>query len=513
MRLATVSGGLAPLRALILSRWSPGLGVALVLAAFYWSSAATRAGGGDWGQFQTFGYMGGIAHPPGYPLIIGSTYLATRVVGFAEPAHVANIVGATYAVAAGVVLFYASWLLTRSRLAALLATVVFATGYSIWAEATQVGFVSVQTLLVFLLVGTLSAYDDQPTASRLIAVAFATGLSLTNHGLSIFMLPATAMFVVSRRSPGIASPGTLARVAAAFTLGLTPWLHVLRGLVVPVPIDRPEKLTRLSLLDLRRQVIDRSLAKESQSGASDQFLETGRQKLLAEWPSFAHDTLREYGWVWIVPALVGWIVLTRQRPRLAAWIAWTGLATLWFSLVTPPLLDSDRYFSVIFALLAVCLAVGIKWAMREVPRIVGAIGLDRLQMASLVVSLAVVLSVGLRIHQQLTGPARINVVRLRENAEEQAEMGLGIVRQMERGSVYFTNWTSSWYPRYARHVLGVDRDLSIETVDYGSMGFERASEILASGRRLYLQRSTPQYERAFNLVKRSGVFYEVLPKT
>ena len=503
----------APLRKAIASRWFPGVLLTLTLGTLYWLSAVTRVGGGDWGQFQTFGYMGGIAHPPGYPLIIGSTYLATRVIRFAEPAHVANIVGATYAVAAGVALFYLGWLLTQSRVAALLATVVFATGYSIWAEAAQVGFVSVQTLLIFLLIAALAAYDDRPSRSRLLAVAFATGLSLTNHGLSIFMLPATALFVASRRFPGIARPGVLVRAAAAFTLGLTPWLHVLRGLVVPVPIDRPENLTRLGLIDLRRQVIDRSLAKESQPIASDQFLESGRQKLIAEWPSFTHDTLREYGWVWIAPALLGWLILARQRPRLAAWIALTGVATLWFSLVTPPLLNSDRYFSVIYALLAVCLAVTVGWAAHAARQLADTYAPERLKIAALAVSLILLVAAGLRVHQQLTGPARINVVRLRENAEEQAEIGLGIVRHMEPGGVYFTNWTSSWYTRYARHVLGVDRGLSIETVDYGSMGFARANEVLASGRRLYLQRSTPEYEAAFNLEKRAGVFYEVLPRT
>lgn len=485
----------------------------LILGTFYWLSAVTRVGGGDWGQFQTFGYMGGIAHPPGYPLIIGSTYVATRVVRFAEPAHVANIVGATYAVAAGVVLFYSGWLLTQSRVAALVATTVFTTGYSIWAEASQVGFVSVQTLLVFLLIAALAAYDDRPTRPRLLAVAFATGLSLTNHGLSIFMLPATAGYVASRRFPGIAHPGTLARAAVAIALGLAPWLHIVRGLVVPVPIDRPENLTRLSLLDLRRQVFDRSLAKEGQAGHSGQLLETGRQKLLAEWPSFVHDMLREYGWVWIAPSLVGWLVLARRRPRLAAWIAWTGVVTLWFSLVTPPLLDSDRYFSVLYALLVVCLAVAIGWAIRAVGQLVGTFTPEHLRIATLAVSFVLLAAAGLRIHQQVSGPARINVVRLRENAEEQAEIGLGIVRHMETGGVYFTNWTSSWYTRYARHVLGVDRGLSIETVAYGSMGIERANEVLVSGRRLYVQRSTPQYEESFNLVKRASVFYEVLPKT
>ena len=501
------------LRKVLRSRWLPGVLVAMSLGPFYWLSAATRVGGGDWGQFQTFGYMGGIAHPPGYPLIIGSTYLATRVVRFADPAHVANVVGATYAVAAGVALFYTGWLLTRSRLAGLLATVVFTTGYSIWSEAAQVGFVSVQTLLVFLLVAALAAYDERPTRTRLVAVAFATGLSLTNHGLSIFMLPATAVFVASRRFPGIAKPGTLARAAAALVLGLAPWLHVLRGLFVPVPIDRPEHLTRLDFSDLKRQVIDRSIAKESQTNATEPMLESGRQKILAEWPSFTHDLWREYGWAWIAPALLGWLLMARRRPRLAAWIAWTGLATLWFSLITPPLLDSDRYFSVIYALLAVCLAVSLGWAVNAASQLADAFAPRHARLAVLAIGLIIVLAAGLRIHQQLTGPARINVVRLRENAEEQAEIGLGIVRHMEPGGVYFTNWTSSWYPRYARHVLGVDRGLSIVTVDYGSMGFDRAEEVLASGRRLYLQRSTPQYEAAFNVDKRAGVFYEVLSKT
>ena len=181
------------------SRWFPGLLLALVVGPFYWLSAVTRVGGGDWGQFQTFGYMGGIAHPPGYPLIIGSINLATRIIRFADPAHVANIVNATYATTAAVVLFYTGWLLTRSRLATLVATIVFATGYSIWAQATQAGHISVQMLLVFVLILALVAYAERPTAARLAAVAFATGLSLTNHGLSVFMLPGTVIYVASRR--------------------------------------------------------------------------------------------------------------------------------------------------------------------------------------------------------------------------------------------------------------------------------------------------------------------------
>lgn len=502
-----------PIRAALWSRWFPGVLLTLVLGPFYWLSAVTRVGGGDWGQFQTFGYMGGIAHPPGYPLIIGSINLATRLIRIDEPAHVANIVNATFAAAAGVALFYAGWLLTRSRLAAVLATVVFATGYSIWSQATQAGHISVQTMLVFLLVLALVAYDERPTSTRLAAVAFATGLSLTNHGLSVFMLPATALVIATRRFPGIARPRTLMAAGAAGLLGLTPWLYVLRGLIVPVPANQPENIQRLSLPDAWHLIVGKPLQGVNESGAVAPPIDNGPPKILVEWPSFAHDVLREFGWFWIVVALLGWLVLARARPRLAGWNAWTGLSTLWFALATPPFLDSDRYFSVVYALLAVCLAAGIRAALRGSARLAPWLKASEGRHLALAIGLAFTVATGLRVHQQLTGPARINVVRLRENAAEQAEIGLRIVTTMEPGGVYFTNWTSSWYPRYARHVLGYDRNLRIETVDFWSMGIDRADEILASGRRLYLQRSTPEYEEAFNLVKRAGVFYEVFPKT
>ncbi|MDE2919708.1 MAG: hypothetical protein OXR64_07675 [Chloroflexota bacterium] len=66
-----------------------------------------------------------------------------------------------------------------------------------------------------------------------------------------------------------------------------------------------------------------------------------------------------------------------------------------------------------------------------------------MKLASLAMTRVVPFTAGLRIHQQLTGPARIYVVRLGENTDEQASVGLGIVRHTESGSVHFTNWTSS----------------------------------------------------------------------
>ena len=481
-----------------------------VLTAFYGLSAVTNVAGGDWGQFQTFGYIGGIPHPPGYPLLTGSINAAVRVARFAEPAHVANIVNALYAIAAGVTLFVVTAVLVRSRLAGLLAAIVFATGHSVWAQATQAGTMSLQTLIVVLLIGALIAYDDRPSVVRLAAVGFVTGLSFTNHGISVFMLPATAAYVASRRFPGIARPRSLAAVAGAVAVGLLPWLYVLRALFVPVPMRYPRNIERLSVEDFFRLVFDQPLRLVGDAETVNTPIGGGFVTFLENWTLLANDMMRELGWGWLALAAVGWAVLARQRARLAGWIAWTGLTTIWFILASYPFFDSARYFAAVYALLAVCLAVAVGWLLRRAEPTARRFAPSYVRTAVLAAGVAVVVAVGLRVHQQFTGPARENVVQLREDAAEQAMIGIGIMREMAPDSIYLTNWTSSWYARYAAFREG-HRGIRIRTADYYTMGFDQAADILASGRRLYIQRSTPEYEAAYTVEPRWGVIYEVLP--
>jgi hypothetical protein len=76
------------------------LAVAVAALLFYGLSAVPDANGGNWGEFQTFGYIGGIAHSPTYPLLTGSIWLVGHVFVFLEPAHAANLTNAGFAAAA-----------------------------------------------------------------------------------------------------------------------------------------------------------------------------------------------------------------------------------------------------------------------------------------------------------------------------------------------------------------------------------------------------------------------------
>ncbi len=493
-----------------LSRHAPVAAVGAALMAFYWISAATNVGGGNWGEFQTFGYQGGIPHSPGYPLLTGSIYAATRVLRFVEPAHAANLVNATFAALAGLLLFVVARKLTRSWPAALLTTVVFTTGFSTWEHAVQAEMMSLQTLLVFGMVAAMLWFDERPDDPRLGIVAFATGLSLTNHGIGLFMLPATGAFVSVGRFRRLLRPRPLLLAGAGLVVGLLPWLYVARGLFTKVPVNRPEDLQRLSLDELLYLTVQKPLNWVSSTDALTSPLGDGGPSFITTWPRFAHDLLREFGWAWLVAGLIGWAWLARTRLRLAAWIAWTALTTLWFALSTPPLLDVDRYFVVVYALLAICLAVAIGQALRRVAALSHRVtGADAARTAALVAVAVVLALAGLRVVKQFSGPARVNVMRQRENADEQALIGEGVVRHMAPDSVYMTNWTSSWYSRYAVYVKGLSKGVEIRTTDYGRMGIEQAEQILRRGRNLYLQRSTPEYERQFKVIQRAGVFYQV----
>ena len=119
---------------------------------------------------------------------------------------------------------------------------------------------------------------------------------------------------------------------------------------------------------------------------------------------------------------------------------------------------------------------------------------------------------GLRAWEQLSGPTALNIQRHRENAEEQYILGEGIVRHSAPNSVFMTNWTSSWYPRYVIYVKGLNTGLEVKTTDYWTMGIEQADKILGSGRRLYLQRSTEDYESRYRVLSVEGVFFEVVPR-
>lgn len=511
-RARGVREGLKPIRDALegqsrLAFWLPIAVVAGLALPFYWLTAVPYVNGGDWGDFQVYGYLGGIAHAPTYPLLTGAIFVGAHTLGFVEPAHAANLVNATFGALAAVLLFIVARDVTGSAVAALTATVVYTTGFRVWADAVQAEAFSLQAALMLGVVASLRAFQRQPTPVRLALVAFATGLSLTNHGLSVVVLPFTLAYILARRSIRVPRPREAAVVAGALLLGLSPWLYLLRARWTEVAIHSPAMQRLLGFRDIWNEVVA-STASAGGTGLSAGV--TGSWVLESRWEGLTTDLLREYGWIWLVVLGAGFFSVAARDWRLAIWTLGSAVSIGCFAILYQ-IPDYHQYFAVIYALLGVWLAGGLALVLAGVRTVFARIGWRRAaRRAGLIASIAILALAGVRAGVQMTGDAGRNISEHWTHAETHYLHARSQIRHMVPNSVYMTNWTSSWYHQYALLVegFGSDKNIEIRATRYETMGIDQAEDILRSRRSLYLQRSTPAYEQQFTVVP-EGAFFQV----
>lgn len=482
--------------------------IAAAALVFYGAGAVPHANGGNWGEFQTFGYMGGIAHSPTYPLLTASIWLITHLVRFLEPAHAANLTNAGFAAAATTLLFIASRDLTRSHLAALISTIVFATAYSTWNQAVQAEVFSLQTAILLGTIVTLRRYRQQPSPSRASLVCFATGLSLTNHGLSIFMLPVTVLYLVTIRPLPNLTIRNIARYIISILLGLSPWLYLIRARFFSVPISAPQNETILGLRDIGHLVVGKPLA-DTEGGGILSFLFSNPTLVADRSDVLLAGLTRDFGWPWLLVASVGIGLLFKGDWRLGIWIVFTAFCSAIFTFAYQ-IPDYHRYFTVHVALLSLGLAVGISWLSTIFIRSMDRINKRGRRISSPILSVILLALIVIHLISLLHSDARASIAGHRYHAAVMTDNGLRQLAHMEPNSVYMVDWTSSWhvrYPIYARNMFR-EKNLDIRTVNYNTMGIEQADEILYSGRRLYLQRVTPEFARKFDVVPQ-GAFFQI----
>jgi hypothetical protein len=490
------------------SRRDPYLALAVAVAAllFYGLSAVPDANGGNWGEFQTFGYIGGIAHSPTYPLLTGSIWLVGHVFAFLEPAHAANLTNAGFAAAATLLLFVAARDLAGGNVAALVAAAVFSTAYSIWDHAVQAEAFSLHTAVLFGVVVALRAYHRHPSPPRIALVLFATSLSLTNHGLSIFMLPATMCYLLIARPRPRPLARDAVRYVVAFALGLVPWLYLLRARLFEVATFAPENESLLGLRDMFHLVIGKPLA-DTEVGGILVLPFTNPGLLASRGDVFATALLRDFGWPWLLIALLGLGLIFRRDSRLGVWIIITAVLSGLFTF-TYQIPDYARYFTVHVALLSLGLAVGIAEFASLVCRLIERAGESGRRVSGLLVGSVLIILAVARVTVQTTGDAGAVVAAHRRHAAEMNDHAIRQILHMEPESVYLVDWTSSWHSRYLIYARGVSREknLDVRTVNYATMGIEQAEDILFSGRHLYLQRVTADFERDFSIVPQGAFF-------
>ena len=212
----------------------------LVAALVYVRTLLQGVSVGDWAESQMIPSRLGILHPTGYPLytLLGKLFSMIPIGSVAYRADLLSAVAAAGVV--GVTVLIAVRLGVRPVIAAGAALCLAFTG-TLWEEATFSEMNGLHVLLVALLVHRALVWRAERRQRDLVIGALLAGLTVSNHGLAITVVPLVILFVLLDARREIASsPVMLVRAAGAFVLGLLPYLYLpLRALAGPREIYAP----------------------------------------------------------------------------------------------------------------------------------------------------------------------------------------------------------------------------------------------------------------------------------
>ena len=191
---------------------------ALLAFVLYLRTLAPGVLGGDSGEFQFAAWLGGFAHPTGYPLYLLLGWLWTHLLPLHDPAWRMNAFSALWGgVATGLVYLLALRMLRQatanpwSRLLALFAALTFAVTPTFWSQATLAEVYTLNAALVAAILLGLVIWGQTGSRRALYLTALLYGLSLAHHRTTLLYLPA----IVDLHVAGHAAANNLASIPAS----------------------------------------------------------------------------------------------------------------------------------------------------------------------------------------------------------------------------------------------------------------------------------------------------------
>ena len=483
--------------------------VGLAIVASYLALAPAHVVDGDNGEFATLGAIGGVAHPPGYPLYV----LWLRVTSWlplGSGAHRAAIATAVLGAAAAWVLHAACRAWGARPLAAGCAVAIFAGAPIVMRMHSEAEVFALNSLVVATVLLFAAAAGPLRGERRVAALALVAGLGLSNHFTCALAAPIGILGIVrgvrEARRPVVA----VAAAAGAFALGLVPYLQLVAAPAALSwgPIDGLGGLVHHALrLDY---------------GGPGAFAARGEHVGFAANLDELATTLGRVWW-WL-PACAGVIALVAFaiRPKGESRWAWAMLAAS-FALAGPLLASrfdvpltpagrfvDDRFFIMPALLLAIPIAGVLERAIARIP----AVG-ERLDAVLPVVVFAAAALASLSYVERGHTPAVEQVARnlLRDLPRDAVVIvadndGIAYAQRVlgERADVTVIMWPMVPVPTYRERLR---RDLGLDIPDGGDamLSVHVAEQILARGQPLFVDGVEANILREFPTVPYGLVFH------
>ena len=205
------------------TRWLP-LAVAAIAGVVYALTAARDVVVGDSGEFLAAAARLGVAHPPGYPLLVLLGHAFSWLPIGPLPFRINFLAAVCGAAAVGFVCATAQRL-GASRTGAIVASLVLAFNPLFWEWSLAIEAFPLNNVLAAALIYWLVRWNAEPAKTGfLIAAALTGGLATSNHLTIVFLIPFVAI-VMWRNRRSIRIPTLLACAGSVF-IGLLPYLYI-----------------------------------------------------------------------------------------------------------------------------------------------------------------------------------------------------------------------------------------------------------------------------------------------
>ena len=345
------------------------LASAMFAAALYLRTLAPGVLGGDSGEFQFAAWLGGFAHPTGYPLYLLLGYLWTHLLPIADAAWRMNAFSALWgAVAVGLLYLLAlrmlqmtapaGWPIAISRLLALLAAAIFAVTPTFWSQAVVAEVYALNAALIIAILLALVTWAARGRMSALYLAAFLFGLSLAHHRTTLLWIPAIAVFVWLTHQQHAQNHSFAHSPIRPFFLSLLVLAPLLLYLTIPLTAPRTPyvhvQVGPNQTLDLYKPTLDgflnyvtgREFESEFRAPAGALGRVVPSLRLLAG----------EVTWIGVLLGVIGLIWLARRsRPLLA--LTGLGFLTLFVFNLFYGIGDIAVYYIPLYALWALWIAL------------------------------------------------------------------------------------------------------------------------------------------------------------
>src|SRR5438477_9778206 len=204
--------------------WIGAIAVTAIAGVLYFLTAARDIVVGDSPELMMAAVTLGVAHAPGYPLFTMLGHLFSLLPVGSIPFRVNLLSVVCDALTIGVV-YFSTFRLTRSQLAAAFAALLLAVDPIFWEWSLAAEVFPLNNLLAAVLILLLVTWHEHPERSALlIAAFFVAGLALTNHQTIVLLAPAFCFVLLQRRS--ILRPRLLGIGVAVFIIGLLPYAYI-----------------------------------------------------------------------------------------------------------------------------------------------------------------------------------------------------------------------------------------------------------------------------------------------